>query len=197
MAELQGRMRLFVALPLQAGAELRQWQTQLRQCGNCLRVTPEAQLHLTLKFLGETTPSEADRWRELVQQVNSPASWPESFSLQGLGVFPRPQRPQVIWVGLTPAEPLQELAACCERFAQQQGRPPEQRKFQPHITLARVRHAPSARLSALLEQLRTAHAGSWQPAELVLMQSLLSPGGATYRALQTVTLRPPPTAPAT
>jgi 2'-5' RNA ligase len=191
MAQQQELMRLFVALPLLANRELLRWQEQLRQCGSPLKVTPAAQLHLTLKFVGDTTVAEADRWSQFLAELPMPVSWPEQFILQGLGAFPRPQRPQVIWVGVTPAEPLQELAARCEEFAQQQGRPPEQRRFQPHITLARVRQAPTQKLSALLQQLQSASAGSWQPREVVLMQSRLTPRGPEYRAVHSVAMQPP------
>lgn len=100
----------------------------------------------------------------------------------GLGAFPSPARPRVVWAGVAEgAEHLGGLAARVERACAALGFPPEDRAFSPHITLGRVRVPPRApRLGDLLAAAAREEFGRLRVARAVLMESRLSPRGPRY-----------------
>src|SRR5207244_11943742 len=105
----QGRVRLFVALnlPETVRNSLCSCVRPLQSMGFALRwMTPE-QVHLTLKFLGDVEP---EREGELVAALGRACTGarPVTLSLGGFGVFPRYERPRVVWGGVAP-EPALEL----------------------------------------------------------------------------------------
>ncbi|MGI9658698.1 MAG: RNA 2',3'-cyclic phosphodiesterase [Gaiellaceae bacterium] len=99
---------------------------------------PPENWHITLRFLGPTSPAQRDRVVADLDQHTSVA--PFRIRLGHLGGFPRESRASVLWVGATGnTEPLVTLAEACETAAQQAGFEPEERPFHPHLTLSRIR----------------------------------------------------------
>lgn len=98
-------------------------------------VRPES-WHLTLRFLGDTTPEAfADIRRRL-----DDSDWPAAFAVRfaGLGAFPRADRPRVLWLGVDQgADQVAHLAVLCEAAAVGAGFSPERRPFTSHLTLSR------------------------------------------------------------
>ena len=141
-----------------------------------------ANLHVTLKFLGQVdearVPALADALRARVagHRVFDAA-------VRGLGAFPSPTRPRVLWAGLEDdAGALAALAetidACCAGL----GFPRETRAFAAHVTLGRVREP--RRQPALAEALALpADFGRLRVEQVSLMRSQLSPRGARYSEL--------------
>ncbi|MFB3852521.1 MAG: RNA 2',3'-cyclic phosphodiesterase [Vicinamibacterales bacterium] len=140
-----------------------------------------ANMHLTLRFLGEVNEQVAERVRELVARPFGMK--PFDIELGGLGMFPITGRPRVLWIGLRAGFPqLEALASEVGSRLESLGIPPEGRPFQAHLTLARFRE-PAA------EQVRREVAGEPVAAgrcaveEVVLFESRLSPKGPEYHAL--------------
>ena len=91
--------------------------------------------HLTLRFIGEITEGLAG-----MSMRRSPASRLPDFTLQltGAGVFGG-RRPHALWVGVERSPELVRLRDKIEQALIRAGLEPEQRKFAPHVTLARLR----------------------------------------------------------
>jgi len=106
-----------------------------------------AQMHLTLRFIGEVDGGVFRDIKEGLAGIKAPA-----FSLQvkGLGVFPPRKTPRVLWAGLAPVEPVSGLRSRIENLLVGTGLAPEGRKYSPHITLARLHDTPLVRLSRFL-----------------------------------------------
>ena len=101
---------------------------------------PRENLHLTLRFFGDTPePVAADIDAELAQAAESVA--PFDLQLKGAGAFGGAE-PHALWIGAAQSEPLRKLAAGCERAARRVGLKPEKRKFTPHVTLAYLANPP-------------------------------------------------------
>lgn len=153
-------------------------------------VTPE-NLHVTLKFLGGV---EEGRLDAVAVAVDAAASAATAFDLavEGLGAFPTPARPRVVWAGLgAGACALAALATRLDAALASLGFPREERPFSGHVTLGRAR-APR-RDPALMEALAGAAGrrfGHVPVAEIALMRSDLSPKGPRYTALRTAPLVP-------
>lgn len=194
MSGQERRLRLFVAVELgpEVRAALGDLQRDLRGRGlERLRWTREEGIHLTLKFLGET-PEE--RVPDIVEALERsvPGHRRHRLALARLGTFGGKSRPRVLWVDLDgEREALGALQASVESALAEIGFPAEDRRFSPHLTLARVRPetardvaGPIARAIETVEVLRAI-----VPVEEVsLMQSRLGPGGAVYTRLAGVAL---------
>lgn len=146
----------------------------------------ETNLHVTLKFLGQI---EATRVAAIADAIGVVAARTPSFELvvRGLGAFPTPARPRIVWVGLEPAAPLAVLAGALDSALATLGFAREARPFAAHVTLGRVRD--SRRNPALAAALaRPAECGRLTVARVALMRSELHPRGARYTELTSVVL---------
>ncbi len=156
-----------------------------------LRWVPQRNLHLTLRFLGEITETQVARVTEAAREAGASAS-PFSITVGGVGAFPSPRSPRVVWVGVTAgADRLVALAGVLEAALRQREFPAEARPFQPHLTVARAR--PEGRppdVSAILsgEAAETFVAGTETVGALVVMESRLRPSGAVYEEVARVPL---------
>lgn len=182
-------LRLFVAIDLAAEVKalLCSLQEQLRARALPVRWVDPAGAHLTLKFLGATPP---ERLPALQAELQRATRGLRSFHLQTAapGAFPSLHRPRVLWLGLDGELPaLRAAQAAVEQALAPLGYPGEQRPFQPHLTLGRVRpDADAAQLAAIgqaLARLRVSRAVAFEVREVVLMQSELSRTGARYTPL--------------
>lgn len=146
-------------------------------------------LHVTLKFLGDI---EERRAEEIGSALAEAVAEIEAFdvALRGLGAFPTPARPRVIWAGVGSGEArLAVLAATVDQSLIRLGFPREARAFSAHITLGRVREP--RRDPALAEALARAldlELGATRVDRVVLMRSELSPRGARHSELATLPL---------
>ena len=130
--------RLFVAID--PPAEIREQLVGIC-CGlPDARWIPPEQLHLTLCFIGEVSGSAFLDIREALEEIQVA---PFSLRLQGVGFFPPRGQPRVIWAGIERSEPLLVLQRKITTRLFALGVEPENRKFSPHITLARL-HQTSA-----------------------------------------------------
>jgi 2'-5' RNA ligase len=149
-------------------------------------VRPE-NLHLTLRFLGGLdAPAIAAAGEALAVAAGGIA--PFELHLGGLGGFPAPRTPRVVWAGVVAgAEALGRLHAAVERELAARGIPPEGRAYHGHVTLARARDPRGGRsLGAALGG--TAAFGGFTVERLHLMRSELDPRGARYSVLAEATL---------
>jgi 2'-5' RNA ligase len=141
-------------------------------------------LHVTLKFLGETEPAKLGALQNVLAGVRSPA--PVNLEFRGLGFFPNEKRPRVFWAGMEASPNLKTLAADIDQAAHRLGFPLEARPFTPHLTLARfsLPGIPPKLLLAVNEK-KAQSFGSLRTQELHLIESKLKPTGAEYTTLQT------------
>lgn len=145
----------------------------------------DAQLHLTLRFVGEVeTPAANDLAAAL-----SAIAWPR-FELQvaGVGSFERRGRSHAIWARVAPSAALEGLRQKVERGCELAGLGRETRRFTPHITLARLNRA-SGPLGGWLTACGGLTAGPWQVEDFLLYQSHLGHEGAHYEAMAVYPLR--------
>jgi 2'-5' RNA ligase len=162
--------------------------TQLRRRIAGVRWVVPANFHLTLKFLGAIDEAMVDPiGAALGEQLRLFPRF--TINAKGLGVFPGPKRPRVLWVGLT-SDRLVALASIVESALQPLGFAPENRKFTPHLTIGRWREAGVApkSLGRQLETWETHDFGASDVKSVKLIQSVLKPGGASYFDLATVPL---------
>jgi 2'-5' RNA ligase len=146
-------------------------------------------IHLTLKFFGNVEVKRIEKISAAAQRAVK-----EFTSFQILvgetGVFPRPSRPQVLWIGVS--DPSGQLNALQEKFENEcaaEGFAKEDRAYRPHLTIARLRKPESARsLSEAHLKLQFA-AVQVVVKELVVFRSELSPKGSKYTVISAADFR--------
>ena len=146
--------------------------------GAGLRWQSPAQLHLTLRFLGELSDEQTD----LVQQALAALRW-EGFPLQisGAGYFGSPTRPSILWAGLADTAALQSLRDRLDaRLAAEVE--PDPLRFVPHVTLARC-GSGAVSPAEFLARHRQLQLPDWAVTELCLFTSEAGENGSRYRVL--------------
>jgi 2'-5' RNA ligase len=190
-------VRTFIAIELSPDvlARIGELQTRIKKDvpPSLVRwVRPEG-IHLTLKFLGEVPADKIDAIAEAMQGACAPHP-PFAVAIAGMGCFPNPRRPRVVWVGVDePSGTLARLQRDVERAMKPLGFPPEGRKYSPHLTLGRVKGRAPAALQALGEYVSRAqvHLGEMGVSSIHLIRSDLQPSGAVYSELASAPLRGP------
>ncbi len=183
-------IRAFIAVTLEpkviekiAGAS-----TQLKPEITGVRWVAPGNFHLTLKFLGGIDEAMAEPIETCLREQL--CLFPRfTINAKGLGVFPSPKRPRVLWVGLT-GNRLIALASRVESALQQLGFAPETREFTPHLTIGRWRQTDlvSKSLDRQLENWRAYDFGISRVESVSLVQSVLKSEGASYNRLAMVPL---------
>ena len=180
-------MRIFLAVfpPPEVQAAAHHAVGQWRARGDGVSWVAPANLHFTLRFLGEQ-PDEAVARAEAAARATASQHVPFGAALGGFGAFPTARRARVIWLGLSQgSEPLRRLAISLEEALRAEDFPPDDPEFEPHLTLARIRASAdwTSRLIAA-----PAVEGRFRVEELALVKSTLAAGGARYEPIARVRL---------
>lgn len=142
----------------------------------------DAQLHLTLRFIGTVDRPVAEDIAAALAGVSAVAP---RVALAGVGRFEHRGKTDTLWVGLAPHDALAALHQKVDRALVQAGVAPDLRKYLPHISVARL--ARGAGVEPEVERWVAVHAGLASPtfemAHLVLYESRLSHGGSAYEAV--------------
>ncbi len=147
-------------------------------------------IHLTLKFLGDINPENIESIGKVVEEI---ASRHYSFSLHigGVGAFPNLARPRVIWAGVrVGAEHASALAQDINLALSRHGFPLETKKFNPHLTIGRLREKVNLKPYAnQYRQYDSINGAEMTVGAISLIRSQLDSRGAIYSTLQSYSLR--------
>lgn len=166
--------RLFVALrpPAPVRAALLDFMNGVENA----RWQDEAQLHLTLRYIGEVPAARAE---EVAEEVGRVEMQPFPLILRGVGHFERKGAPHALWAGVAPSEQLKVLHSRVERACRSAGIAAEGRKFAPHVTLARLNRSAGP-VGGWLQRHGAFASQEWLADHMILYESHLSPKGAEY-----------------
>lgn len=171
-------MRLFVGLELPL--ELRRRVGVLSGAGvPGARWVPAENYHVTLRFIGEAPRHLAEEIDHALAALRAPAF---DLALGGIGTFAKGGRSQSLWLGVDRSEPLERLQSKIETALQRCGLAPERRRFQPHLTLARLDNPAEARLAAFVQGHNLFRADPVHVQHFTLFSSLLGKDQAVYTA---------------
>lgn len=188
-------MRLFVALDLDntIRGRIAGFVEAMRGFAPEARWVKSESLHVTLKFIGEQPDTSIDQITRALASINAISP---KINFHGFGFFPTAKAARVFWMGMEAGPELAALAGEVEEKFVPLGIPEEQRKFSPHLTLARspggsgsprwkgdrprnTFHLLQERLAAQAEP----EFGSMTAHEFFLYRSQLSPKGSKYTKL--------------
>lgn len=169
--------RLFVALdlPVEIKTSLEPLAFGLGEA----RWTMPDQQHLTLRFIGDIDNGEANQVAEALSLV---PGLPFELQLKGIGHFPPRGEPKVIWAGVAKSRELKDLKKRIDRALKQARLAPDQQKYTPHVTLARLRRPPTqAGLATYLMQHSLFQSQPFTISSFHLYSSWLKPEGPDYQ----------------
>ena len=169
-------MRLFVALSLpdEVAAPI-----ALIQCGvPGARWCSRDQLHLTLRFIGESDGRDATAIDDALSLIRAPSF---ELALKDVGQFGG-RNPGALWAGVRASDALLHLQRKIETALQRVGLEPEGRKFTPHVTLARLKATPRGRVIDYLANHALYSSVPFEVRAFILYSSQLTPNGSIYRA---------------
>ncbi|MGE5578601.1 MAG: RNA 2',3'-cyclic phosphodiesterase [Bacillota bacterium] len=190
--------RCFVAVPLPAGAKqfLAAFMSRAKPAFPGYRFGAAQNLHITLQFLGDV---ERAKIPFLMKTLNDAAASvpPFRLGLGGSGSFPEHGAPRILHISIGPGkQELSVLAAKVNGALSAAGYRPD-KPFVAHITLGRARDRQARPGEDTAAEWRAAYSAyvsesgspeQWDAAEMLLMESVLAPGGPSYTARGTVHL---------
>lgn len=190
MPEVSEQIRAFVCIQLDPALieELGDLERRLESAlpKGAVRWSSPEQIHLTLKFLGNVPGTELEKVQAALQRACG-GQPPFQLRAQGVGAFPAPRNPRVIWVGLVgDLERLLALQKRVDSALQSWSEMEERRAFRPHLTLGRVKAPPSRASRQIGECIQASPFASshpWRVEEIFLMQSQLLPDGAVHKVV--------------
>jgi RNA 2',3'-cyclic 3'-phosphodiesterase len=189
-------LRTFIAVDISSHIQqiIQQKTEPLRQTlgTSLVRWVAVENLHLTLKFLGNVSPTNVEM---LNQMLHAEADLVDTFDMhiQGLGSFPSLRRPRVLFIGIQAPAGLEALYHGIESACARLGYESEERGFSPHLTIGRVRQDVSASgqqkirgalAGTMIDSLGTARVDS-----VHLYKSDLKSNGSVYTKLYSAPLK--------
>ena len=187
-----GKLRLFVAIELPEFVKeaLAKLQAEIRKSPFKAKWTDPENIHLTLKFLGDTPVSCMDAIHAKLGAATA-GFLPITLWAAGLSVFPGPKRPRVLWTGARgETDKLARLHKQVEDHLSAIGFEKEDRSFKAHLTLARFKgRVDPENLASVITRCGDFATDSFTVDALCLFESRLTPQGPVYRRLQRHTLK--------
>lgn len=174
-------MRLFIAIDFK---ELKEYFTELQKLlPKNAKLSCTKTFHLTLKFIGEVQPNNADKIVSLLKGIKFE---PFSVFLDSIGIFPTEKHIRVVWVGLSPEEKVLELQSKIDEILKPLFK--KDRDFKAHITLARVKYPEDKK--SFVEQLKKIKIENKkiEIRDFRLMKSTLTQKGPVYEELAVFSL---------
>ncbi|MBI5136159.1 MAG: RNA 2',3'-cyclic phosphodiesterase [Nitrospirae bacterium] len=137
-----------------------------------------AQMHLTVRFIGEVEGSVMLDVREALATV---VMTPFELMLMGVGHFPPRGKPTTLWTGADGGDALHTLFARVSRALEGAGIAPEGRKYMPHVTLARLSGTPPTRVAGYMQHHAAFTVPPFPVTAFHLYESTLTAKGALHR----------------
>jgi RNA 2',3'-cyclic 3'-phosphodiesterase len=182
--------RLFTAIRIQPDKafldQLHSLQQQLRH--ERIKWVEERNIHITLKFFGETEEGKIPALIDIQQKIAEKVC-PFFFSLQNLGIFGSKYDPRVVWVGI---EPYKELVGLMELFREElrkAGYEPDRQNLVPHLTIGRIKEIRDKELfHRSIGEFKNISSEKIAAKDFHLYESILRREGPEYRVIKTFPL---------
>ena len=183
------RSFLAIELPKPILKRIEEVQGDLRSTHADVRWVSPEKIHLTLKFFGNIEESRIDLiFKSITEPVRD--ALPFSVRVRGAGAFPSMKNPRVIWMGLADGkEMLISLQKQIEDRLEKIGFECEDRPFQPHLTLGRMKSSRGKEeLVERMGKYTEEEFGDFPVERVVLLKSDLRPSGPIYTLLRVLKL---------
>jgi 2'-5' RNA ligase len=177
--------RIFIAIRIEPQNILKRMISELKSAlkDDRIKWTDPGNFHVTLAFLGET---EEDKIKEVAKMLARvcPDTGEFVLVLKGAGVFKSINDPRVLWTGIDSSEKLGILFESVKNGLKGAGIALEDRNFNPHLTLGRIKNIKDKeKLKTLIVNYRNLEIQKQEIREVILYESVLLPAGPVYKPL--------------
>ena len=178
-------IRTFIALKIQPEETLIRTISILKRTldEEAIKWVETTNLHLTLKFLGDTLPGQVEEVKKHLEYI----TWKKTdfqITLKGLGFFKSKGHPRVLFARVHDFEPLELLAEEIDKQLEKTGYERDRRKFKPHLTLARIKYLKNIReFYRVIDKLKDTFFQKANVSEITFYKSNLTPQGPVYEPL--------------
>ncbi len=178
--------RGFIAIEVSPSPKLVEFMNTVKQSGAPVKLVESHNIHVTLKFLGDTEESLIDDLEHIMKQAVA-SQHPFPIQFRGTGVFPNENYIKVVWVGITQGEPIAIMVKTLDQQLVTLGFPAEKRVFSPHLTVGRVKHGKhKEKLLQAIERYKDVLFSESMVENICLKKSELTAKGPIYTTLKTV-----------
>lgn len=185
--------RTFLAIPIPVGAEypalVERLQHNLEHERRNINWCKTNQIHLTLKFIGDTPDQDIPKIIEACQQV-AKRHQPFAMDFNRTGIFGSNHSPRVLWLGMKD-EPkaLYDLEEDILTAFDQIGYLRDRQNFVPHLTVCRIKTlVDKPFFQQVYQNIEQKTYLQTNVNEMVYLQSFLQPTGAFYKTLKRIPL---------
>jgi 2'-5' RNA ligase len=180
--------RLFIAIKIHPDeaflGELRELRSLLRH--EAIKWVEEGNIHITLKFLGETGEEKIPAVEAAMEAVAA-GNRSFKFSLRGVGVFGSSYNPKVVWTGIDPYDRLAALMEQVHKAVEPVGFPIDRQNLVPHLTLGRIKFLRDKLLfQKTIGDFKLISSEPMTADRMLLFESILKKEGPEYINLRTV-----------
>jgi len=178
------KFRAFIAVEIDPSDRLIAVLRELAQSRADLKLVRAEQMHITLKFLGDTEEQLTD---DILTAIRSSADGIEPFKMKlvGMGAFPSLSNIRVVWAGIEDGKHLGKIAEGLDEGLRTLGFERGKRGFVPHLTLARTRSPRNlANIQEIVRNNAATDFGEYPVEKVLLKKSVLSPHGPTYSVVR-------------
>lgn len=136
-------------------------------------------LHFAYKFIGDVATTELPILKNIIGETLR--SYNSALTIKGIGVFPNVRRPRILYAHIDQqSNILTKIYNELDNKLIQMGLEKENRKFQPYITLKRIKELPQENFTKMLFKYREHQFGIMKKFKVDLIESVLSQDGPEY-----------------
>jgi 2'-5' RNA ligase len=176
--------RGFIAIDITATPQMMAFEKEIVQTGADVKLVEPENIHITVKFLGDTDENHIDAIEKSMKESVSKIK-PFPITLKGTGVFPNQNYIKVIWIGIRDEGNIQTIAQAIDTTLAPLGFKKETRGFSPHLTIGRVKTARNKdQLLKIIGNYTETEFLVQRVQSLLLKKSDLTPKGPIYTNLR-------------
>lgn len=182
--------RIFIGLKVHAGDTLLKILSSFKEGlrKDNIKWTSIDNIHITLAFLGDTEEKKTKNISSMLKEVCGDTGKFE-LKLKGSGLFRKLKDPRIIWIGTEPSEKVLQLNNSIMKGLKELNIKMEDRPFNPHLTIGRIKHIYDKELlRTLIEKFQDSEIQTIQVNEVIMYESILLPSGPVYKPLVSVEL---------
>lgn len=180
------QFRGFIAIEIQKTKEIVELFNQLKNIDINAKIVEPDNLHITLKFLGDTDEEKVDQIKDSIYDSIKDVK-PFNIKLKNLGVFPNINYIKVLWIGIEHGEQLSVIAKNIDERLNKIGFKKEKRSFSPHLTIGRIKNAKNKeKLIEIIDKYQGFEFKEEKIQKIFLKKSQLTPQGPIYTDLKAI-----------
>jgi 2'-5' RNA ligase len=183
-------MRIFIGIKLDDKVlkEMEKFLKPFKKTASPIKWTKPENIHVTLKFIGEVTPDKYSRIETLLDNADFHTGAID-LNIAGCGKFGKGRDMSIFWIGLDKNEKLEDLYNRIENTLKKAGIPKEQRKFKPHLTVARNKKNHNFKsFFELIDQNSDRLIAGQRVTGFQVVESRLTPDGPLYTPLKEISI---------